>query len=123
MSHYTPGYIFLCHVGVREYNGCKFKGIFICGRRCPVKPTCGCGSSGTDGEGPQGLMGLLISVAFVYMFVFIFLPESAQEWFLPSFIAAEIGAAVLYLVADRRSRTDADRLRRELHKINEKTDR
>jgi hypothetical protein len=87
-----------------------------------VKPTRGCGSSGTEGEGPQGLPGLLISVAFAYIFVFIFLPESAHDWFLPLFIVVEIGAAVLYLVADRRSRTDADRLRRELHKINEKTE-
>jgi len=86
-----------------------------------VKPTRGCGSSGTEGEGPQGLPGLLISVAFAFIFVSIFLPESAQNWFLPLFIAVEIGAAVLYLVSDRRSRTDADRLRRELHQISEKT--
>lgn len=87
-----------------------------------MKPTCGCGSSGTEGEGPQGLPGLLISIAFAYIFVFIFLPESAGDWFLPCFIAVEIGAAILYLVADRRSRAEADRLRRELHQINEKTD-
>ena len=87
-----------------------------------MKPTSGCGSSGTEGEGPQGLPGLLISVAFAYIFVFIFLPESARGWFLPCFIAVEIGAAVLYLVANRRSRAEADRLRRALHQINEKSD-
>lgn len=85
-----------------------------------MKPTVGCGSSGTEGEGPQGLVGLLISVAFAYIFVFIFLPESARNWFVPLFIVVEVGVAVLYLVSDRRSRTDADRLRRALHQINEK---
>jgi len=88
-----------------------------------VKPTVGTGSSGTEGEGPQGLLGLLISVAFAYIFVFvIFLPTSAYGWFVPLFIAVEIGTAVLYLVADRRSRAQADRMMRDLHQINEKTD-
>jgi len=88
-----------------------------------MKPSVGCGSSGTEGEGPQGLVGLLISVAFIYIFVFIFLPESAHAWFVPLFIAVEIGAAVLYLVADRRSRIEADRLRRVFHRINENPNR
>lgn len=86
-----------------------------------MKPTCGCGSSGTEGDGPQGLPGLLISLAFACIFVFIFLPESARNWFLPSVVGVEIGAAVLYLVFDRRSRAEANRLRRALHQINEKT--
>jgi hypothetical protein len=88
-----------------------------------VKPTVGTGSGGTEGAGPQGLMGLIISIAFAYIFVFTFLPKSVQNWFLPSFIAVEIGAAVLYIVAARHSRKEADRLRKELHQINEKTGR
>ncbi len=88
-----------------------------------MKPTIGTDSSGTEGEGPQGLLGLLIVLAFVYIFVFIFLPESAHRWFLPLGIAILIGAAVLYVVADRRSRNEADRLRKVLHQINEKTSR
>ncbi len=87
-----------------------------------MKPTVGTGSSGTEGEGPQGLIGLLICVAFAYIFVFVFLPESAHGWFVPLFIAVEIVAAVLYLVAERRSRAEANRMLRDLHQINEKTD-
>lgn len=88
-----------------------------------MKPTVGCGSSGTEGEGPQGLPGLLISVAFAFIFVFIFLPSSAFRWFTLSFIAVEVGAAVLYGLAHRRYRNESDRLRKVLHQINEKTDR
>ena len=87
-----------------------------------MKPTLGCGSSGTEGEGPQGLPGLMISIAFAFGFVSVFLPP-ACNWFFPSFIAVEFGAAVLYLLASRRSRNDVDRMRRELHQINEKNDR
>lgn len=86
-----------------------------------MKPTRGCSSGGTEGEGPQGLPGLLISIAFAFFFVSIFLPERTINWFLLCFVAVEIGAAVLYLVGDHRSRADADRLRRELH-LNEKAD-
>jgi uncharacterized membrane protein len=85
-----------------------------------VKPTRGCGSSGTEGEGPQGLLGLLISIAFVFGFVSIFLPM-VGDWFFPSFIAVEFVATVLYLLAARRSRNDSARMWRELHQINEKT--
>lgn len=88
-----------------------------------MKPTVGTGSSGTEGEGPQGLLGLLISVAFAYIFLFvIFVPQSAYGWFVPLGIALELGTAVLYLVADRRSRAEADRMMRDLHQINEKDD-
>ena len=86
-----------------------------------MKPTSGFGSSGTEGEGTQELPGLLISIAFACIFVYVFLPNSAQGWFFPVFIAIEICAAVLYLVGDRRSRAEADRSRRVLHQINEKT--
>ncbi len=87
-----------------------------------MKPTLGCGSSGAEGEGPQGLLGLLISIFFAFGFVSVLLP-TARDWIFPSFIAAEFGAAVWYLLASRRSRNDADRMRRELHQINEKYDR
>ena len=87
-----------------------------------MKPTRGCGSSGTEGEGPQGAVGLLISIAFVFLFVSIFLPEGARNWFWTLFIAVEIGAAVFYLVAARRSRSDAERLRTELHRTTRKTE-
>ncbi len=87
-----------------------------------MKPTRGCSSGGTEGEGPQGLPGLLISIAFAFLFVSIFLPGWTINSFLLCFVAVEAGAAVLYLVGDHRSRADPDRLRRELHQTNTKTD-
>jgi hypothetical protein len=87
-----------------------------------MKPSLGCGSGGTKGEGPQGLLGLLISIFFAFGVVSVLLP-TARNWIFPSFIVAEFSAAVLYLLASRRSRNDADRMRRELHQINEKNDR
>jgi hypothetical protein len=86
-----------------------------------MKPTCGCGSSGSAGEGPQGLPGLLIAIAFVSIFVFVFLPSSTSDWFLGVFIAVEIGAAVVYVLIGRHNRKESERLRGELHQINEKT--
>jgi hypothetical protein len=65
----------------------------------------------------------LICVAFAFGFVSIFLPETFRVWLFPSFIAVQMGVTVLYLVAARRSRVDAARIRRELHHINDKTDR
>jgi hypothetical protein len=84
-----------------------------------LKPTFGCGSSGTVGEGPQGLLGLLIAIFFAFGLVSVLLP-TARNWIFPSFIVVELGAAVLYFMASRRSLKDADRMRRELHQINEK---
>jgi hypothetical protein len=74
------------------------------------------------GESLSGLPGLLMTIAFVFIFFGIFLPRDNQ-WFLVLFIAVEIAAAILYLVITRRNQRDAERVRRALHQINEKQDR
>lgn len=70
------------------------------------------------GDGLAGLPGLLITIAFVFIFVGIFLPRK-NDWYLILFVAVEIGAAALYIVAARRNRKESERLKRELHRINE----
>ena|SRR5687767_9436542 len=79
----------------------------------------GINSSSIAGEGLSGLPGLLITVAFVFMFFGIFLPRQNQ-WFLVLFVAVEIAAAGLYVALTRRSRRGAEEIRRALHRINEK---
>ncbi len=79
---------------------------------------CGFDTGGSDGEAFEGLPGLLVTIAFVFMLACVFLPRDVGEWYLVLFLAVEVGAAILYVLADRHGRRESDRLRRELHKIN-----
>ena len=67
------------------------------------------------GYGLEGLPGLLMALAFVLLFLGIFLP---RNWFLPIFLAAEAGAAVLYIRSAHHDEEESRRLSRELHGIN-----
>ncbi len=78
----------------------------------------GINTSSIAGEGLEGLPGLLITIAFVFMFVYIFLPRKTSDWLLVLFLAVETGAAILYILADRHNRKESERLKKELHKIN-----
>lgn len=84
-----------------------------------MKLHCGFNSSGNAGEGFEGLPGLLVTIAFVFILLSVFLPRNASNWFLVLFLAVEIGAAILYVRIDRRNRNESERLRKELHQINE----
>jgi hypothetical protein len=84
-----------------------------------MKPHRGINSASVAGEGLDGLPGLLIAIAFIFMFLSIFLPRDNQ-WFLVLFVAVEAGAAALYIRGARRDRRDAARARRALHEINER---
>jgi len=84
-----------------------------------VKLHCGFNTSGSTGEGLEGLPGLLVTIAFVSIFLCIFLPPNASNWFLVLFLAVEIGASILYVLIDRRNLKESERLRKELHQINE----
>ena len=70
------------------------------------------------GEGLNGITGVLITVAFVFLFAGIFVPKTTW-WFVPVFLAVETAATVLYVCCTRRSRRESDQLSRELHKIND----
>lgn len=84
-----------------------------------MKLHCGFNTSGSTGEGLEGLPGLLVTIAFVSIFLCIFLPPNASNWFLVLFLAVEIGASILYVLIDRRNLKESERLRKELHQINE----
>ena len=81
----------------------------------------GINSTSLAGEGLGNLPGLLITIAFVFMFFGIFLPRHNQ-WFLVLFIAAEIVAAVVYIGVTRHSRKESERLQEVLREINDPED-
>jgi hypothetical protein len=78
----------------------------------------GINSASIAGEGFEGLPGLVIAVAFVFMFLSIFLPRH-NDWFLVLFVGVEVGAAALYVLAGRRDRKASEASNRALHQINE----
>ncbi len=80
----------------------------------------GINMSSVAGSGLNGLPGLLITIAFVFIFAGIFLPRKASDWLVVLFFAVEIGAAVVYVLIERRNRKESERLNRELHTINDK---
>ena len=91
------------------------------GRENPMNLHRGINSTSIAGEGLQGIPGLVIAVAFVFMFLSLFLPRNS-DWPLVMFITAEIGVTVLYILSVRRNRENSERLKRELHQINEQQD-
>jgi hypothetical protein len=84
----------------------------------PTPPHRGINSASIAGEGFEGLPGLVIAVAFVFIFLSIFLPRH-NDWFLVLFVGVEIGAAALYIQAGRRDRKASEASNRALHQINE----
>ena len=68
-------------------------------------------------EGFEGLPGLLMMIFFVFAFISLFVPRDNQ-WFLGVFLVVEAGAAVLFLLASRRSRRDSAQLKKALHEMN-----
>jgi hypothetical protein len=82
----------------------------------------GINSTSMAGEGLGNLPGLLITIAFVFIFLGIFLPRDNQ-WFLVLFIATEIVAATVYTLVTRRSRKESARVQKVLHEINDPQDR
>jgi uncharacterized membrane protein len=82
----------------------------------------GINSSNVTGEGLEGLPGLLMAIAFVFIFLGIFMPRN-NDWLGVLFFGAEISAATIYLVAGRRNRKDSEDVARVMHQINEQQDR
>ena len=93
----------------------------IARKEIPMRPHRGINTASVAGEGFEGLPGLIMAIAFVFLFVSIFLPRDA-DWMLGVFIAVEVGAAVLYIRAARRDKEAAEQTFKALHEINEDQD-
>ncbi len=70
------------------------------------------------GEGLNGVPGLLITVAYLFLFAGIFVPRNAG-WFVPVFLAVEAGAVILYVMLQRRDREEVEEFKQEMHRIND----
>ena len=92
-------------------------------REIPMKLHRGINSASIAGEGFEGLPGLLMMIAFVFIFLGIFMPRRNTEWFGALFFIVEIGAAALYILLGRRDRNDSEQFQRTFHQINEPQDR
>ncbi len=85
----------------------------------------GINSTSIAGEGFEGLPGLLMVIAFVFIFIGLFMPRNnpaADAWFGVLFFIAEIGASAIYILASRHNRRDSERLKKAFHQINEEQD-
>jgi hypothetical protein len=75
------------------------------------------------GDGLVGLPGLLMTIAFVFIFAGIFVPPESGNWLLLVFLIVEAGSAFLYILNNRRSNKEFELLKKEMHKMNELSDR
>ncbi len=75
------------------------------------------------GDGLAGLPGLLMTIAFILIFAGIFVPRESGDWFLLVFLVVEAGSAFLYILNNRRSNKEFELLKKEMHKMNEPSDR
>lgn len=80
----------------------------------------GINTSSIAGEGLEGLPGLLIAIAFVFIFMGIFIPRNATTWLLVIFFLVEGIATAAYLASERRARREARELQQQFHRLNER---
>ena len=79
----------------------------------------GINTTSIAGDGLQGLPGLLMTIAFVFIFAGIFLSRESSYWFMAIFLAVETGAVILYILAERTSRKESEQVIRQMHRIND----
>jgi hypothetical protein len=94
--------------GLTDYNQ---------GKETPMRMHRGINTANVAGEGLEGLPGLLIAIAFVFIFLGLFLP-SHSDGLMIAWLIAEVGGAVLYLLAGRRDRRDTAYFQKTMHDIN-----
>jgi hypothetical protein len=81
-------------------------------------PHLGINSANMASEGLEGLPGLIMAIAFVFLFLSLFMPRNA-DWMLGVFIVVEVGAAALYVRSNRRNREAAEKAWQAFHELNE----
>jgi hypothetical protein len=79
----------------------------------------GINTTSIAGDGLQGLPGLLMTIAFVFIFAGIFVSRESSYWFMAIFLAVETGAGILYILAERTSRKESEQVIRQMHRIND----
>ena len=79
----------------------------------------GINTTSIAGDGLQGLPGLLMTIAFVFIFAGIFVSRESSYWFMAIFLAVETGAVILYILAERTSRKESEQVIRQMHRIND----
>jgi len=89
-------------------------------KQTPMRLHRGINSTSIAGEGFEGLPGLLMMIAFVFIFLGLFWPRNNDAWFGGLFFIVEIGAAAIYLLAGRRDRKNSEQVQKVLHQINGK---
>ena len=83
-----------------------------------MKPHRGINVSSIAGEGLQGLPGLLITIAFVFIAIGAFIPPR-WDFLVAVFILAEVAATALYLRGARHDERETADLERVWHSLNE----
>ena len=83
----------------------------------------GINMSRVSGNGLEDLPGLLITIAFIAVFAGMFVPRESGNWFLLIFLSVEAIAAGLYLWKNRHDREESQRLKDQMHRINEQSKR
>ena len=82
----------------------------------------GINTTSIAGQGLEDLPGLIIAIAFVFIFAGIFMPRNASNWILVLFIVVEGVASAAYIVSQKRERKATQETQQMLHRLNEAED-
>lgn len=84
-----------------------------------MSPHRGINTTSIAGQGLEDLPGLIIAIAFVFIFMGIFLPRNASNWIVVFFFLVEGVACAAYILFQKRDRKAACQIQRALHRLNE----
>lgn len=82
----------------------------------------GINTSSIAGHGLEDLPGVLIVIAFVFIFMGIFIPSNASGWLVVIFFLVEGIVALVFIVSQWRERKATSQLKEVFHRLNENED-